>query len=166
MDYLSDSPQRLRRAWTEFLQRYEWNHVGTLTTEQIELSCDAFTRQFLNRYTRVLARRAQHALHWCAVVEGDLIEDRRTHLHFVIGGTADLTIRQMEAAWPMGRSKILLFDDTLGGLAYLTKSLPLDSDGLIISRRLQPLTTARPTRPDGLIDSAGRRTCPSGEQQR
>ena len=147
MDYSSDALPRLRRAWAEFLNRYSWDHFGTLATDRLELSRDALARRFLNQYTRVLARRAQRALHWCAVVEGDPIEDRRTHLHFVIGGTADLTIRQMEAAWSIGRSKILLFDDTRGGLAYLTKSLPLDSDGLIISRRLQLLAARPPADP-------------------
>ena len=137
MDHNNDATQRLWLGWTEFLQRYEWDHIGTLTTDRVELSRDAFARRFVNQYTRVLARRAQRALHWCAVVEGDPIEDRRTHLHFVIGGTADLTIRHMEAAWSLGQTKILLFDDTREGISYLTKSLPLDSDGLIISRHLK-----------------------------
>jgi hypothetical protein len=151
----SDSAPRLWRAWTEFLHRYAWDHVGTLTTDRIELSRDAFARRFLNQYTRVLARRAQRALHWCAVVEGDPREDRRTHLHFVIGGTADLTIRHMEEAWSIGRSKILLFDDSRGGLAYLTKSLPVDGDSLILSRRLQPIATRRSAKQGGLTNSAG-----------
>ncbi len=142
MDCNGDQP-RLLRAWKDFLQRYAWDHVGTLTTDRIELSRDAFTKRFVNQYIRVLARRAQRALHWCAVVEGDPIEDRRSHLHFVIGGTADLTVRHLEAAWSIGQSKILLFDDTRGGIAYLTKSLPVDSDALIISRHLKPLATRR-----------------------
>jgi hypothetical protein len=166
MDGSSDSPPRLRRAWTDFLQRYAWDHVGTLTTDRFELSRDAFARRFLNQYTRVLARRAQRALHWCAVVEGDPIEDCRTHLHFVIGGTADLTIRHMEAAWSLGQSKILLFDDTRGGLAYLTKSLPADSDGLIISRRLQPLTSRPPARHSRAVSRAATENCKRGEKQR
>jgi hypothetical protein len=166
MDSSSDSPPRLRRAWTDFLQRYSWDHVGTLTTDRIELSRDAFARRFLNQYTRVLARRAQRALHWCAVIEGDPTEDRRTHLHFVIGGTADLTIRHMEAAWSLGQSKILLFDDTRGGLAYLTKSLPADSDGLIISRRLHPLAARPPARHRRRVESAGGQNCQRGEKQR
>jgi len=166
MDHGSERLLRLRRAWTEFLERYEWNHVGTLTTDRIELSQRAFQRRFLDQYTRVLARRAQRALHWCAVVEGDPIKDRRTHLHFVIGGTAGLTIRHMEAAWSLGQSKILLFDDTRGGLAYLTKSLPVDSDGLIISRRLRPIAIRRPAPHSEQINSATRGRCPRGEKQR
>jgi hypothetical protein len=166
MDGSSDSPPRLRRAWTAFLQRYAWDHVGTLTTDRIELSRDAFARRFLNQYTRVLARRAQRPLHWCAVVEGDPIEDRRTHLHFVIGGTADLTIRHMEAAWSLGQSKILLFDDTRGGLAYLTKSLPADSDGLIISRRLHPLAARPSAHQSRLAGRSESKNCLLGEKQR
>ena len=129
---------RLREAWLEFLQRFEWSHVGTLTTDRVELGRDEFAERFRNRYTRILARRAQRSLHWLAVVEGDRHADRRTHLHFAIGGTARITIRHMEAAWSLGHTKILRFDDALGGLSYLSKSLPDDTDGIIISRRLQP----------------------------
>jgi hypothetical protein len=49
MDHSSDSPPRLRQAWTDFLRRYAWDHFGTLTTDRIELSRDAFARRFLNQ---------------------------------------------------------------------------------------------------------------------
>lgn len=128
---------RLREGWVEFLNPYDWSHVGTLTTDRVELSRDAFARKFLNTYTRVLARLAQGRLGWFAVVEGDRHEDRRTHLHFAVSGTASLTIKQMQAAWSLGQTKILRFDDAKGGLAYLTKHLPDCTDGVIISSFLQ-----------------------------
>lgn len=129
--------RRLREGWLQFLQRYEWSHLGTLTTDHVELSRDGFERQFLHRFTRILARRAQRPLHWFAVIEGDPHADRRTHLHFVIGGTSQVSIKQMEAAWSLGQSKILRFDETRGGLRYLTKTIREGTDAVLISRRLE-----------------------------
>ena len=92
------APTRLPDAWVEHLQRFEWSHIGVLTTKHVELSQDGFKRKFLDVYVRVLTRRAQRPLHWFAVIEGDPYQDRRTHLHFSIGGTSALTVKQMEGA--------------------------------------------------------------------
>ncbi|MGV3707375.1 MAG: rolling circle replication-associated protein [Gemmatimonas sp.] len=129
----------LVRAWGEYLNRYQWNHWVTLTTEDND-SVEAIVREFHRGFIRRLERRAQRRVDWVYAAERS--SAAQNHLHALVYGTSHLTVRNVQRAWDRGLTTVTRYSDRLGAAWYLMKQLgdvSLDDTQYDLSQRMPPL---------------------------
>jgi hypothetical protein len=134
----------LRRAWGDDLAGYEWHHFVSLTT-RAPVPVPRLLREFEQRWVRKLARAAQRPLAWFLAIEGTAAG--WPHLHALIYGTRGLAVRQLERAWPLGNTRVYVYDPARGAAWYVVKHLARDPDGVEMSTRWpRPLEELPPAR--------------------
>lgn len=112
---------RIRSGWKDLIRRYPIHHFATLTFRIPVKPVQAI--RAMETFVRDLERRAQNPVWWFGVQEAGPISER-VHLHALLGGTENLSCRQIEAVWLPGRSQVAVYDDEAGdAIAYLTKGL-------------------------------------------
>lgn len=126
----------LRSAFVELLAPYAWSHVATATSRYDE-GVEKLFREFRNGFVRRLTKMAQGAIPFFVVAERTHAE--HAHLHAVIAGSESLQIKQIEAAWKYGFTRIERFDPDRGALPYLAKGISRDNDDFDLSARFPPL---------------------------
>jgi hypothetical protein len=134
------SNKQLRPAWNDFLGQVEWDHIATLTT-RFEYQCAALDAEFQQRFIRRLAQLAQHRINWFSVLEEHV--SGYPHMHVLLVGTSDLTIKQLQGAWTAGFTRIKVLPRAAAvraryraAIHYVTKRLVTNSDNFDISPRL------------------------------
>lgn len=128
-------PARVAEAWVTYLKSFRWAHVATLTSESAR-SRPELVRLFKDGFVRQLAYQAQRGIAWFYAVEYDAATRCVPHIHALLGHTEMLTVKQIERSWPGGHTRIVRYDPTQEGAAYVTKDLLLDPDGYDWSKRL------------------------------
>jgi hypothetical protein len=106
-------------AWVGYVSRYPWSHIGVLTP-RYEVSVDRLLRECAV-FSRRLERIAQGPVPWFAAAEG--ITDGRPHIHALIGGTAQLALRQVYRCWTLGHSHIRIYRGSARSIGYALKRL-------------------------------------------
>lgn len=116
---LYEQEQReLTQAWGDFLRRYRWTHVATLTFKNptgIEGAWKAF-----HVWKRELARWSQGKVFWFAAIErtsGSMV-----HIHALIQ-VDGLSPGQLKKAWRKGYSKVQGYDPSRGWAYYAAKEI-------------------------------------------
>lgn len=144
---------RQRKAWGDFLNAYEWDHLIHLTLrhsigrERSVRAVGRFLRN-LERYTRgvvphYVALEPTTTDHW--------------HAHGVLSGTHLLKCRDLQARWhgqsDGGHARITVYDPSRGGAWYSMKRQP-EGFELLASRRLPPLRVTQDPyhAPDGVAE--------------
>ena len=135
-----DNEVVLHEAWRKFLGEFEWNHACTLTT-RFPYSDAALMAELRHRFIRRLSKMTQHRTAWFAAAEWTHVG--RAHLHVLLGGTAALSIKQIERAWNAGHSRMTILRDSGDAVRYVVKELGRYPDNFDLSRRWIPMPHRR-----------------------
>lgn len=125
-------------AWIEFLSRFEWGHVVTLTS-RFPYGPAEFKAEFEHRFIRRLAQMAQQRIGWFCVREPSA--SGLLHLHALLVGTQDLSTRHIERSWTAGFTRVTVVPNSAAGvesrramIRYVTKRFALTPDNFDLSR--------------------------------
>lgn len=136
----------LGRAWAGFVGGRLWAHFVTLTVGEPRPP-QVLQHQCQHRFLREVARVAGRAPGYFGAIEG-------SHCQMLLSGTSDLTCRQIERSWRLGRARVHLYDPARPAAVYITKELPQDGEDafFLTDCRRKPL----PLRCDDFDDRSGR----------
>ena len=132
----SDTSRRMRAEWASFLQSARWSHFATLTTREL-VSVDRIKREFVHGFVRRVAVPAQRPLAWFYAIEPHA-DGQRYHVHALLAHTDAVKIAQLERAWKLVNTHIVVYDPRLGAADYLGKHLASNPDHYDVSRRPLP----------------------------
>ena len=101
------------------LNKYKWSHICHLTFKYPK-AIDTVKKQFA-RWIRGLEQENQKRVNWFYSIEQHLTG--LPHLHALLGNTHTLKIDRLKTKWIWGNRRIQLYDQTKGGLFYVTKDI-------------------------------------------
>ena len=131
-----DTSRRVRAEWNAFLQSARWSHFATLTTREL-VSVDRIKREFVHGFVRRVAVPAQRPLAWFYAIEPHA-DGQRYHVHALLAHTETVKVAQLERAWKLGKTHIVVYDPRRGAADYVSKYLDGNPDHYDISRRPLP----------------------------
>ena len=132
----TDISHRIRAECASFLQSVRWSHFATLTTREL-VSVDRIKREVVHGFARRVARAAQRPLAWFYAIEPHA-DGERYHVHALLAHTEVLEIGQLERAWKLGNTRIVVYDPQRGAADYVSKHLAYNPDLYDLSRRPLP----------------------------
>jgi len=132
----TDTSRRVRGEWDSFLRSVDWSHFATLTTGEL-VSVDRLKREFVDGFVRRLARPVQRPLAWFYAIEPHA-DRQRYHIHALLAHTESLQTAQLERAWKLGNTHIVVYDPLRGAAGYVSKSLGGNAVHYDLSRRSLP----------------------------
>ena len=132
----SATSQRVRAGWDSFLQSARWSHFATLTTSE-RVSVARLRREFVAGFVRRLERPAQRPLAWFYAMEPSA-DGERHPVHALLAHTESLQTAQLERAWKLGHTRIVVYDPRRGAAGYVSKHLARNPELYDLSRRYLP----------------------------
>ena len=132
----TDTLHRARAEWDSFLRSFRWSHFATLTTSEL-VSVARLRREFVHGFVRGLARPAKRPLAWFYAIEPHA-DGQRYHVHALLAHTESLRVAQLERAWKLGNTSIVVYDPRRGAAEYVSQYLAANPDHYDISRRPLP----------------------------
>lgn len=105
----------------------EWHHFVTLTMDRGAPS-DWLRREFENRFIRRLAFEARRRIDYFVAVEWDTLTEQFAHLHALVHGTVNLSVKRIRSRWPHGFTDVAPYDPRRHAAHYVVKGLIFDAD--------------------------------------
>jgi hypothetical protein len=132
----NDTSHSVRAEWDSWLQSVRWSHFVTLTTREL-VSVDRIKREFVQGFVRRVAKAAQRPLAWFYAIEPHA-DGQRYHVHALLGHTETVKVAQLERAWKLGKTHVVVYDPRRGAAGYVSKHLGGNPDHYDVSRRPLP----------------------------
>ena len=121
---MHDPMREYRQEVAHFLVGFRWTHVAHLGCEK-PMTSHRLWVEFRYRFIRRLEQSAQNRLQWYCVEEAD--SSGRLHLHALLGGTAQLRIKDLDRSWKCGFGRFtiypLRFSSRFSAVCYMLKEV-------------------------------------------
>ena len=115
---------QLRRAWVDFLLRYEWSHTFDVTS-RFSLTQARLKAEF-TKTLRYLTRASQGPVR--AFLALEKTTSGHYHGHAMIAGTERLSVGRIQRAWRAGYSRVRRVHTVRAAATYATKWANENSD--------------------------------------
>lgn len=135
-----EEQRQIRRAYGDFLQRYDWTHFCTFTSDNPFLKTQALTGYFEKTFIPRLENRIERPVSWFWVTEWSP-GIGRLHLHALLaadGANEAHVVRE----WNKGNAKVERFDPARGASYYVSKHITQEETEIGLSDTLPPITQA------------------------